>query len=120
MFLGSDAYPESDAIDKYLQRFGGSSNACSEAEDCCFFAQAHVEGFGGAVARMAAALAAPLLTHAAMEREVRPPPRGAAGGVRARRRRCSVRQARRRACRCMPSTLSSPARRRRVRAACSR
>ncbi len=71
VFMGSEAFPDENAYDSYLQQHGGGSNAYTEAEQTVFHCDVRPGALRGALERFAAQFVAPLCAESATEREVR-------------------------------------------------
>jgi len=70
VFMGSEAFPDENEYDAYLQQHGGSSNAYTDAEETVFSCDVHPGSLAGALQRFAAQFVAPLCAEGASGREV--------------------------------------------------
>jgi len=71
VFMGSEAFPDENAYDSYLQQHGGSSNAYTDAEQTVFHCDVRPDALRGALERFAAQFVAPLCLESATDRELR-------------------------------------------------
>ena len=70
VFMGSQAFPDENEYDAYLQQHGGSSNAYTDAEQTVFSCDVHPASLRGALERFAAQFVAPLCAEGSSGREV--------------------------------------------------
>ena len=71
VFMGSEAFPDENAYDSYLQQHGGSSNAYTDAEQTVFHCDCRPDALRGALERFSAQFVAPLCLESATDRELR-------------------------------------------------
>ncbi|CAM3379021.1 insulinase family protein [Halomonas lysinitropha] len=69
LFLGTDAYPESDAYQAYLSRHGGSHNAFTAPHDTNYFFEIEPDALAGALDRFSRFFIAPLFNADRLESE---------------------------------------------------
>ncbi|MGM0987504.1 MAG: insulinase family protein [Pseudomonadota bacterium] len=69
LFLGTDAYPESDAYQAYLSRHGGSHNAFTAPHDTNYFFDIEPDALPGALDRFSRFFIAPLFNADRLESE---------------------------------------------------
>ncbi|SEL38841.1 insulinase family protein [Halomonas daqiaonensis] len=69
LFLGTDAYPESDAYQAYLSRHGGSHNAFTAPQDTNYFFDIEPDALAGALDRFSRFFVAPLFNADRLESE---------------------------------------------------
>ncbi|MBB3183914.1 secreted Zn-dependent insulinase-like peptidase [Halomonas fontilapidosi] len=69
LFLGTDAYPESDAYQAYLSRHGGSHNAFTAPHDTNYFFDIEADALPGALDRFSRFFIAPLFNADRLESE---------------------------------------------------
>ncbi|MDI5890085.1 insulinase family protein [Halomonas rhizosphaerae] len=69
LFLGTDAYPESDAYQAYLSRHGGSHNAFTAPHDTNYFFDIEPDALPGALDRFSRFFVAPLFNADRLESE---------------------------------------------------
>ncbi|WP_280554406.1 insulinase family protein [Halomonas sp. 25-S5] len=69
LFLGTDAYPESDAYQAYLSRHGGSHNAFTAPHDTNYFFNIEPDALPGALDRFSRFFVAPLFNADRLESE---------------------------------------------------
>jgi secreted Zn-dependent insulinase-like peptidase len=70
IFLGSDAFPGESELREFVRLRGGSCNASTSPDTTLYYVHVPSDALSGAVERLAAALAAPRLAPASVEREV--------------------------------------------------
>ncbi|MGM0982805.1 MAG: insulinase family protein [Pseudomonadota bacterium] len=69
LFLGTDAYPQSDAYQAYLSRHGGSHNAFTAPHDTNYFFEIEPDALAGALDRFSRFFIAPLFNADRLESE---------------------------------------------------
>lgn len=70
ILMGSKAYPETNSLDAFLTQNGGRNNAYTAADRTVYYLQVNHQAFQEAVARLADAFAAPLLSETHAQKEI--------------------------------------------------
>ena len=70
VLMGSKQYPETNGLIKFLAQNGGHNNAFTSAERTSYYVQVNNNAFDEAVARLADALSAPLLSEHYSKKEI--------------------------------------------------
>ncbi|OQR89764.1 nardilysin [Achlya hypogyna] len=70
LFMGSANYPEENAFEAFLSRYGGYSNATTDCESTTFFFEVHPTGLAKALDMFAQLFIAPLFLRETMDREL--------------------------------------------------
>eukprot|EP00929_Paragymnodinium_shiwhaense_P074097 TRINITY_DN37904_c0_g1_i1.p1 TRINITY_DN37904_c0_g1~~TRINITY_DN37904_c0_g1_i1.p1 ORF type:complete len:1442 (-),score=342.33 TRINITY_DN37904_c0_g1_i1:212-4537(-) len=70
LFLGTRGYPQTDGFDRYLTKYGGSSNAYTEEEVTVYYAGLDAAGFEQGMDRFADFFRDPLLNASSVYKEV--------------------------------------------------
>ncbi|XP_060576376.1 nardilysin-like [Ruditapes philippinarum] len=70
VFMGSEKYPEENALDDYLSKHGGYTNAWTDHERTCFYFEVEQDAFRKSLDKFAHFFVGPLLLQDSVDREI--------------------------------------------------